>query len=217
MQLQILGNQVLLLVEKAIYIQDLEAILIADAHLGKATHFRKAGIPVPSHIIETEISRLKTLIENNHPKKVYFLGDLFHSHLNNEWQHFIDFIKLREEIEFILVKGNHDILPEINYHHSNFTLVEEPYKVGNFVLSHHPVNLDHTKNNPELLHIYGHLHPGIKVKGKARASFNLPCFHFQKNQLVLPAFGKFTGLANIKVKKSDKIYAIANESIIEIK
>jgi DNA ligase-associated metallophosphoesterase len=207
----------LLLAERAIYLQELETLLIADVHFGKTMHFRKAGIAIPSQITGNEINRLQQLIETTRPKKVYFLGDLFHSRLNSEWKVLINFILVNPSTEFILVKGNHDILPEINYQHPNFALVNEPLLLDKFVLSHHPIAPDFLKRNPQLLHICGHIHPGVKMKGKAKAYFNLPCFHFQKNQLILPAFGRFTGLANIKPKKNDKVFAIANESIIEIK
>ena len=216
MQVEYIGNQILLLAERAIYIDKLKAIFIADAHFGKATHFRKAGIAVPSNIISHEINRLQHLIETNRPEKIYFLGDLFHSHLNNEWQLLVDFVLAHPEIEFILVKGNHDILPEINYQHSNFKVINEPLTVDKLLLSHHPISGKLLDKNPNLLHIHGHLHPGIKLKGKAKSFFNLPCFHFQKNQLVLPAFGKFTGLSLIRPKKVDKVYAVVNDSILEI-
>ncbi len=217
MEVKVFGNHLKLLPERAIYLKELQAILIADVHFGKTTHFRKAGIAVPANIISDEIKRLQKLIDQHEPKEVYFLGDLFHSHLNHEWEMLLSFIANNSDVAFVLVKGNHDILPVENYNQTNFTMVEEPFLLENLSLSHHPMPASYLKNKATLLHINGHLHPGMKVKGKAKTFFKLPCFHFQTNQLILPAFGRFTGLAAINHKKNDTVYCIANDKIIEVK
>ena len=62
----------------------------------------------------------------------------------------------------------------------------------------------------------GHVHPGIQMRGIGKQSLRFPCFYFTQNQCILPAFSKFSGLAIVKPKKQDQVYAIANDNIIKL-
>ena len=39
----------------------------------------------------------------------------------------------------------------------------------------------------------GHLHPACRIHGRGRDSLRLPCFVSDGRQVILPAFGEFTG------------------------
>lgn len=217
MQITIQNEKLLLSSEKVIFWETESALFLADAHLGKSTHFRKAGIAVPNELIFSEIERLKELISKYRPQSIYFLGDLFHSHLNVEWGLFTDFLKSYPFVKFILIKGNHDILPKANYQIENFRCEIEPFRLKNFLLSHHPLSIEDLTQHADLTNFAGHLHPGIHISGKGRSHLTLPCFKLSSNQIILPAFGRFTGLAKIYPTKKDNIYAIANQNVVEIK
>ena len=62
----------------------------------------------------------------------------------------------------------------------------------------------------------GHLHPGVKLKGDGLQRLKLPCFYHTKNQLILPAFGAFTGLHILHPKEEDLIYVTTGKEVIEI-
>ena len=47
-RIELCGQELELLPQKAIYWKDRNCLLIADLHLGKSTHFRKNGIAVPN-------------------------------------------------------------------------------------------------------------------------------------------------------------------------
>lgn len=206
------GHSLFFLKEKAIWIQSLEILLIADLHFGKAAHFRKSGIPIPEPIHDSDLFVLKSLQEEYQPKHTYFLGDLFHSDWNCQWEYFNAFLSLFPNSEFHLVKGNHDILSPLAYQQSVLRIHKEPVAVGNLMLSHEPM-----ENIPEgYLNVCGHIHPGIRLIGKARQSVRIPCFFLSKSQLVLPAFGNFTGLALVKPTAEDKIWGITREKIIPV-
>jgi DNA ligase-associated metallophosphoesterase len=206
LEVDLAGEKLLLSEDKIIFWAKERTAFIADFHLGKTTHFRKAGIAVPTAIIEAEIERLNNIILKFRPKKIFFLGDLFHSDLNHEWTVFNEYLKTHSEINFILIKGNHDILHDNHYSLSELQIEKEPYKLKRFILSHHPVNrTEITKDN---LNICGHLHPGISLKGKGKSYISLPCFYQRGNQIILPAFGRFTGLAKQKLEKDSQIYIV---------
>lgn len=119
------GEKWLLLPEKAVYWKKQSMLILTDLHLGKAGHFRKAGIPIPAGVHQADLACLQKLIADYQPRKVLMLGDLFHSELNSEWQQFRTFLAQHKTYEFILVKGNHDILPEDAYHEPNLIVYQE--------------------------------------------------------------------------------------------
>src|SRR5690606_41124721 len=98
----------------AIFWDEKEMLLIADVHLGKVAHFRKHGAPIPANVAFKNLEKLTEIANQFEPKSICFLGDLFHSKINEEW---LDFEKWVEYIkaEVILISGNHDIIPEYLY------------------------------------------------------------------------------------------------------
>jgi len=201
--------------EKALVHPATRTAFLADLHLGKSTHFRKSGIATPAAIIHDEIVKLAFIIKKYNLQNLYFLGDLFHSHLNNEWSLFEDFLEQHHTVNFILVKGNHDILPESLYNKNIITVVKEPYLFRSITLSHHPIASAQLKKNSTLYNIAGHIHPGVVVRGKGRSALKLPCYHQKEQQLILPAFGRFTGVVKQSGKTGDEtFYAIVHEKVI---
>src|SRR5689334_18807429 len=193
MRVRIIDEELLLLPEKAIYWKAKGALLIADLHFGKINHFRKAGIPVPTKANEKNLEKLLSLIQSIRPQRVIFLGDLFHSHYNEEWEMVRTFIGTFPEISFELVIGNHDILSEIQYERSKIKLHHDTLNEFPFVLSHHPLE----NISDDFYNLAGHVHPGVLLSGKGKQAITLPCFYFADHQGILPAFGSFTGLARI--------------------
>jgi DNA ligase-associated metallophosphoesterase len=151
------------------------------------------------------------LVSKYSPKEVYFLGDLFHSSWNEEWEKLLNFLGLSPTSSFHLVVGNHDILPSEKYQDSRLKVHKHPITLGTLLLSHEP-----TSPPAGFLTICGHIHPGILLKGRAKQRVRIPCFHYSENVLLLPSFGNFTGLALIKGQKNDLIWGIAEERLIPI-
>jgi DNA ligase-associated metallophosphoesterase len=201
-----------LLHEKALWINGLSTLLIADLHFGKAAHFRKSGIPIPEPVHDFDLFRLHKLHEELRPSHTYFLGDLFHSDWNGQWNHLNDFLGQFSETQFHLVKGNHDVLSAEAYSQSVMLIHQEPVKIESLLLSHEPLK----SVSPGHLNVCGHIHPGIHLYGRARQSVTLPCFYLSRSCLLLPAFGNFTGLARVRPKGDDKVWAIANEKILQL-
>jgi len=200
-----------LLPEKVIYWKERKTLLVADLHFGKAAHFRKEGIAVPEHLTELSFRRLDQVISFLELKTIVFLGDLFHSDWNKEWNKFQIWLQ-KYNLNFILVIGNHDILSHEQYLKAGIILKEEPYHLGPFALSHHPL-----EETGGAYNLCGHLHPGIKLKGKAKQSLTLPCFYFGEKRGVLPAFSNFSGKHLIKIKPTDTVFGITKEKVIRFR
>lgn len=205
------GLELALLPEKAIWIESSRILLLADLHFGKASHFRKAGIPIPEQIHDLDYSRIEKLIQKYNPAHTYFLGDLFHSSWNEQWEDLLTFLSQFQESTFHLVLGNHDILPSYHYQESKLQVHAKSVILESLLLSHEPIT------PPEgMLTVCGHIHPGILLKGKGKQSVRIPCFHYSEDVLVMPSFGNFTGLFLINGKKSDYLWGIAEERVIPI-
>ncbi|HBK88044.1 MAG TPA: hypothetical protein DDZ56_05305 [Cytophagales bacterium] len=66
------------------------------------------------------------------------------------------------------------------------------------------------------INMAGHLHPGARLEGRGRQGIVLPCFWLSPNQLILPAFGSFTGLATIRPGAQDRVWIIVERQIMEV-
>ncbi|WP_436517095.1 ligase-associated DNA damage response endonuclease PdeM [Ekhidna sp. To15] len=199
------GEKLTLLPERAIFWESRRILIVSDLHLGKAAHFRKHGIPISRKIHLTDLQILESLIQNYNPSRVILLGDLFHSFENNEWQDFLRFLSIYDNVDFSLIEGNHDILDEYPTALTLTPLLELP-----------PFSFTHIKEESPYYNLSGHLHPGISVRGKGRQSITLPCFYFSSDHALLPAFGQFTGIKKIRPKKEDQVFGIAEGQVIEL-
>lgn len=204
-----LQQHLFLLAGKAIFWKEQSALLIADPHFGKVTHFRKAGIAIPGQAAHENLWRLEQLIASHQPEKVIFLGDLFHSEMNTEWLMFKELLQKYQEINFILIKGNHDILHQQSYSSSPLE-VYQALSLGPYYFTHEP------EDHALLYNLSGHLHPGVKMVGRGRQRMRLPCFFFGRDKGILPAFGEFTGLYMLQPEKTDEVFVITDESVIPI-
>lgn len=206
------GYTLQFLTQKALWIKELEILLIADLHFGKAAHFRKSGLPIPEAVHDLDFQILEQLHSDLTPTNTYFLGDLFHSSWNEQWDALLAFLTSFPQTRFHLIKGNHDILPPSLYTQSILEVHPKPLVTDPFVLSHEPM-----EQIPDgLLNICGHLHPGILLRGPAKQSLRIPCFHYRKGQLILPSFGNFTGIALMEQKKTDLIWGVTEKQVIPI-
>jgi DNA ligase-associated metallophosphoesterase len=196
-----------------IFWEEEKAIILSDLHFGKTGHFRKHGIAVPQTIFKEEIQRLIDAVAFNNAQKIIAVGDLFHSHANKEMDLFLKWRNDFPSLEFHLVKGNHDILKDEWYEAANIIL-HKMLHVLPFSFIHDLNDITHL-SNPDY-YFSGHIHPGIQIKGISKQSLRFPCFFFGEDQAILPAFSRFTGLASLKTKKMDVVFAIVNETIIKI-
>ncbi|TDQ80069.1 ligase-associated DNA damage response endonuclease PdeM [Sphingobacterium yanglingense] len=201
-----------LLAQKVLYIPQYQILVISDWHLGKLGYFRQEGLFVPPMRVQDELDRLGQLLQKETVQKVIFLGDLFHSVWNREWDDFEAYLKQFPHIDFILTKGNHDLLSSVFLKQSSLQVLDYLKLDDVFILSHEPIaGLSST-----ILNIVGHIHPGVGVNTKGRQQFRLPCFYLNSNVLTLPAFGKWTGLYMIKKTEDNRLFPIVGNDVIEL-
>ena len=201
--IDVAGEILHLLPERAVYWKKTATLLIADTHLGKTDTFRAHGIRIPHCDTYDDLQRLHDALQRTGAKRLVILGDLLHAKKGRDASMFATFAEWRnahDDIEMILVRGNHDIragdVPN-NWHIVNVSpsLIEAP-----FVMTHQPQSSD------EGFVVCGHVHPAAQVIGQGRQRLKLPCFWLSKTRLILPAFGSFIDHAFIQPARDDQLW-----------
>src|SRR5690606_25317359 len=109
LDLEIAGETVRLLADRALYWPARARLLIADLHLGKGDTFRAAGIAIPSGGTAHDLARLAALVELVHACELWILGDFLHARRNTAvdvaWRAFRD---AHAAVAMAVVPGNHD-------------------------------------------------------------------------------------------------------------
>jgi uncharacterized protein len=200
-----------LLASGCLFIPSMRLLVVADMHLGKAAHFRKNGIPLPKSVNQNNLWKLSAVLDEIKPAHLLFLGDLFHSVHNSEWEEWVDFLENYPEIRRILVCGNHDILDTRLYEQAQF-LTTEKYALENLIFSHDEIEKEHS----EELIICGHIHPAVRLSSNVHKGLRLPCFYLHEGVLILPAFGEFTGMKTLSPSRNARIFAISGDEIVDL-
>ncbi len=210
--IEVRGERLVLLPDRAVFWERERTLLVADAHFGKAATFRAMSIPVPRGTTMEGLARLDGLVRATSATRAVFLGDFLHAREGRSPETLATFRRWHEAnqgVRLVLVRGNHDRHagdppPGLGVECVDSPLVEPP-----FVMAHHPAR------SPEGYVLAGHLHPGVPLYGKGRQRERLPCFWFSAECAVLPAFGDFTGLAEIAPVEGNRVFVIAGTEVIE--
>ncbi len=207
------GNSLWLSAQRSIYWEEEQALILADLHLGKTGHFRKAGIGIPQSVYKEDLQRLLSLIQFFKPEKMIVVGDMFHSEANSELELFSRWRKDVDWLQILLVKGNHDILSSEWYSRNDIIVHNHCLEIASFSFRH---EAPHTTQREKSFVFSGHIHPGVALKGQARQQLRFPCFHFTAAGCTLPAFSRFTGFVPIKKQPDHTVFAIVNDTLITV-
>lgn len=170
----------------ALFVPDFETLLIADLHLEKASNMAKRGVHLPPYDTRASLTQLEAVIAQLQPEQLIFLGDSFHDDEARERIAEADLIRLRavsKRAATIWITGNHDPNPPTDIGGR----IANEVVLGGVTLRHEPKQL-----GPEDFEIAGHLHPGAAVSQRGR-HIHCKCFAADRNRLIMPAFGSFTG------------------------
>jgi len=212
-ELSLGSDQWRLLSQRASLSEDSRCLVIADAHFGKAAAFRARGVPVPQGTTSDNLARLSALIAQLQPRQLVFLGDLFHareSHAAETIRQMTTWRRQHAALDIVLVEGNHDRAAGAPPKALGIRVESEPWLSGEIAYCHHPQRVaGHTV-------MAGHLHPWVRLNGRADESVRLPCFWIRDGLVVLPAFGDFTGGASFTREHGDRVIAVADDRLFEI-
>jgi DNA ligase-associated metallophosphoesterase len=210
---EVAGEVLELCPERAAYWARRRTLLVADPHFGKAASFRALGVFVPRGTTSDALNRLDALVARVQPGRIVFLGDFLHAREGNTGETFDALAAWRashREVAMQLVRGNHDRRAGDPPASVGIECVDAPLMEGPFALAHHPVR------EASAYVLAGHLHPCAVLAGKARQRERLPCFWFGREVGVLPAFGDFTGCAEIEADEGDGVWVVTGGAVPEV-
>lgn len=199
--------------QRAAYWIERRWLVIADVHFGKAATFRARGVPVPHGTTDDNLRRIDALIDRLDPEAVIVLGDFFHAREAQSpgtLQALQAWRERRAGIDVVLVEGNHDRSAGALPASLRIECVAEPWQIGSFAFCHQPRFIDGSSV------LAGHLHPAVRLSGRADDGVRLPCYWLRRGLAVLPAFGDFTGGARIDREDGDRVIALADDRLFEV-
>ena len=206
---QVAGESLLLLPEKAVYWPAEEMLIIADIHFGKAASFRALGVPVPRGTTSENLAGLDALVAAHGARQVVFLGDFLHAraaHASSTQLAMLAWRQRHLDLGLTLVRGNHDLHAGDPAQALGIALVDEPHAIGPFAFCHHP-GVDAAGYG-----LAGHVHP-VYVLATRFDALRLPCFVVGEQGLILPSFGAFTGGHAVKPGPGDHIYVTSGDAV----
>ena len=212
-QCDVAGERLVLLPERVVFWPARGALFVADFHLGKAATFRRAGIPLPSGTTTENVTRLDRALARTNAAEVVFLGDFLHSAQGRAAQTFERFASWRDTrkaVGLTIVRGNHDKKAGDPPESFGVRCIDAGERLGPFVLNHEP---GPARGGYALS---GHIHPAVRLSASGEKSLRLPCFWFGARYGVLPAFGAFTGNAEVLPRRGDQVFVIAEQEVLQV-
>ena len=207
----IAGETLELCAERAAYWPRRRMLLVADPHFGKAASFRALGVRVPRGTTEGTLARLDALVARLAPDRIEFLGDFLHAREGRNDETFRLLAEWRARhggIAMRLVRGNHDKRAGDPPSDVGIECVDGPVIEAPFALAHHPIRV------AESYVLAGHVHPCAALVGPGRQRERLPCFWLGRETGVLPAFGEFTGCAEVTPNDGEAVWVVADDEVM---
>jgi DNA ligase-associated metallophosphoesterase len=208
-ELQLAGETVLLLAQKALYWPRQKMLVVADIHFGKAASFRAQGVPVPRGTTTQNLAALDALMAQHDVGHIMFLGDFLHARAAHAAATLAAMLAWRQRhpaLTLTLVRGNHDRHAGDPAAALGIEMADEPYSMAPFSFCHHP-DLD----TPGYA-LAGHVHPSYLLATRFDA-LRLPCFVVGPGRMILPSFGAFTGGFVITPGAGDAVYVSSGEAV----
>lgn len=208
----------------AIHISKIDAIAIADLHLGYEGIMAEQGIFVPKVQFEKEMEILKEIVKKQRASRFIICGDIKHEFSETSYHEFVEvtdlFKFLRENLrEVIAIKGNHDnYLIRVTRRH-DIALYDE-LELGDFYFMHgHEVPKGLTTTKAKYV-IMAHEHPAIVLYDEVGGKEKLDCFLYgdfdDKKLLVLPAFSTLAEGSQINVIPKEELLSPILRDLVDI-
>lgn len=213
-----------LLREKALWLPELSAVVIADVHLGYESGLFDEPF-YPKMQFRDVAERMEKLMKRYSPERVIIDGDLKHEFSSMPYPEFSEvreFLDIVENAEVTLIRGNHDNFV-IGYMKKRGVGVLDSLSLGRFFFVHGHKNVEIPEGK---MAIIGHEHPVMRIRDAVGGSASFPCFILYQNVLVLPAFSEISGgsdalrgnflspILSDYEPENARIFAISDEGVV---
>jgi DNA ligase-associated metallophosphoesterase len=174
--------------EGALYWPGEGVLAVSDLHLEKGSSYAARGQLLPPYDTAATLMRLAKLITRYSPRCVIALGDSFHdgrgpSRLGDDDR--AGLLSLQTGRDWIWITGNHDPDPATGIGGSFGGTLQ----IGPLSFRHEPTG--------GVGEVAGHLHPVARITLRGQ-TIGRRCFASDRERVVMPAFGAFTGGLNVR-------------------
>ena len=173
------GTECTALPSGALFLPAHDTLCVSDLHLGKSDRIaRRSGVMLPPYEVRETLEKLQTDLQATNPKTVICLGESFDdldaaSSLHDDMR--LMLTGLQAGRQWIWIEGNHDPGPvDLGGTHL------AQFNVGTLTFRHIATS--------QTAEVSGHYHPKHRIAGRSR-----PAFIYDKDRLILPAYGAYTG------------------------
>ncbi len=131
-EIDIAGEAIALLPERALLWPRERTLFVADAHFGKDAAFRAGGLPVPEGTNGETLAVLDALIARHGIARIVFLGDFLHARTARTpatLSALADWRARHAALDLALVRGNHDLHAGDPPEELGIDVVAEPHSV----------------------------------------------------------------------------------------
>jgi putative SbcD/Mre11-related phosphoesterase len=195
----LLPNGIILSKEHALYIREDDTLAVADLHLGYEASLQAERVAIPRFQLDQMLGMLDRALKKYKPERIIINGDLKHGfgrNLGQEWDEVETLLDRLENLEMVVIRGNHDNYLKTILAKRNIDLVEHyilPSGKAEFVHGHK------LAKRKAKLRIYGHEHPVVRLRDDIGALVTLPCFLYDEsnNFIVMPAFSPLASGTNV--------------------
>jgi len=208
-------DDIYLLPDRAMFIQSIKALVIADLHLGIEYALALKGIYLPAYQFQ-EITRIiDNYLDEFDPSTLIVVGDLKHEFGQKTWQEHRETIQLlkkikERDIHFILVRGNHDNFIRGVLERNNVDFRDPIYVEKHFLFIHGHKELPQDIDLSGIKYvIMGHEHPAILFRDDIGGKDKFPVFllgklpgHNRIKLIVLPALSPVATGVEVNVAES---------------
>jgi uncharacterized protein len=192
------GERLMLDPMGALYWPSQRLLAVSDLHLEKGSSFARKGMLLPPWDTHATLERLALLLRRWQPAVIVALGDSFHDVQGSERLPRSEVSRLAAMTEahrFIWIQGNHDPSPPAGLAGD---WVEE-FGFGPLLFRHQGLAGDVAGE------IVGHHHPKAMIQARS-GIVSRPCFVFDGQRLMMPAFGAYTGGLDITDPAIARLY-----------
>lgn len=210
----------------ALYVEHLDAVVIADLHLGLESLMAREGTYMPKFQRSEMEDDIEAILSETGASTLIVCGDIKHEFSETSYgereevQDLIEFLSAHVD-DILLVKGNHDnylIYPVKEY--DNVELEDIFVVDGTCFLHGHEVPESLAVQDADML-IIGHEHPAVTLTDEVGVTEKLPAFLYGemedgKRIIVLPAFSKLTEGSQVNQIQEEDLLSPVLRKLVDI-
>jgi hypothetical protein len=207
----------------AIYLASIDAIVIADLHLGYEGIMAEQGAFIPKVQFEQEMAALKEIVKLRRAGRIVIDGDVKHEFSDTSYHEFVEVTSLFEFLrknfdEVIVIKGNHDnYIARVTSRHG--VALHQELELGDFFFIHGHRMPDLSKIKARRV-VMAHEHPAIVLSDEVGGREKVSCFLYGKlggkKLLVLPAFSTLAEGSQVNALPREELLSPILRELVDV-